>query len=96
MVIFMAYSRWSNSNWYSFYSCWSDGLGKNDQVLSIWYAGEERLIDLTYEDLIEIKSPEQLALYYKSDIPIGELEEAMEYISWFIQDVNEEFADDKK
>lgn len=91
----MAYSRFSNSNWYSFYSS-SSGEEKKNQILSLWYAGEPNLVDISYNELIEIKSPKELAVYYESEIPFEELVEAMEYIYWFMRDVNEEFDCDKK
>ena len=47
----MSYSRWSNSNWYSFYNCMS-GETKDSQLLSLWYAGSDNLVDLTYDELV--------------------------------------------
>lgn len=91
----MSYSRWSNSNWYSFWST-SSGETKDDQILSLWYGGIDDIVDLSYNDLVDVKSPKELAFYYESKIPIEELTEAMKYIKWFIDDVNEEFSGDKK
>lgn len=91
----MSYSRWSNSNWYSFYNCMS-GETKDSQLLSLWYAGSDNLVDLTYDQLIEIKSPKELAFYYEDFVPLEDLVEAMEYIQWFIDDVDGEFDNDEK
>lgn len=91
----MSYSRWGGSNWYSFWNT-SSGETKDDQILSLWYAGSDDNVDLSYTDLVKITSPKELAFYYESKIPIEELTEAMEYVKWFIDDVNEEFNGDKK
>lgn len=91
----MSYSRWSNSNWYSFHNCMG-GETKESQILSLWYAGSDKLVDISYDELIEIKSPKELAFYYDIEIPLEDLIEAMEYIQWFIEDVDEDFDGDKK
>lgn len=43
----MSYSRWSYTNWYTF---WNVGGGdtKDEQMLSVWYAGASNLLDLTF------------------------------------------------
>ena len=97
MVFIMSYSRWSNSKWYSFYNCSGDSDVKENQILSLWYISEDTLVNFSYDDLLEIKTPHDLARCYKSEIPLEELVEAMEYIQWFIEDVEEEFGNhDKK
>ena len=72
------------------------GETKDSQLLSLWYAGSENLVDLTYDILVEIKSPKELAFYYDDSIPLEDLIEAMEYIQWFIEDVDGEFDNDQK
>lgn len=89
MVNFMAYTRWSNSNWYSFHNC-SSGETKNEQVLSLWYVGAERLVDLYYEELVDMK-PRILKLCYDVDISKQDIDEAMEIIKLFIDDMDREF-----
>lgn len=93
----MSYSRWSNSNWYAFYNCIGDTLDKDDQVLSLWYAGDETLPNFTYDYLVDIADDETtLASHYNCEISATDLVEAMVYINEFISDVNEEFDCDKK
>jgi hypothetical protein len=85
----MAYTRWSDSNWYSFHNC-SSGEAKNEQVLSLWYVGAERLVDLYYEELVEM-TPSLLKQFYDTDISKEDIHEAMEIINWFIDDMDKEF-----
>jgi hypothetical protein len=85
----MAYTRWSDSNWYSFHNC-SSGEAKNEQVLSLWYVGAERLVDLYYEELVEM-TPSLLKQFYDTDILKEDIHEAMEIINWFIDDMDKEF-----
>lgn len=91
----MSYSRWSNSNWYAFHNC-SSGEEKEDQILSLWYCGSEKLVNLPYDELIEIKSPKELAFYYDVPISIDDLIEAMQYVNMFLEDIEEDFDGDKK
>ena len=86
----MSYSRWSNSNWYSFYNNHS-GETPETQVLSLWYVYEAKLIDFSYQELKQITNTKDLASYYVADISEEDLTEAMEYIKWFIEDVETDF-----
>jgi len=46
----MAYSRWYSSNWYTFWSVgWPCPEGKDDQLLAVWFAGAEDLLNLRFE-----------------------------------------------
>jgi hypothetical protein len=85
----MSYSRWSNSNWYSFWNT-SSGETKDSQVLSLWYVCEDKLVDLTYDELVDIK-PSLLRKCYDSEISKKDLAEAMLIINWFIDDVDSDF-----
>lgn len=85
----MAYTRWSNSNWYSFHNCMS-GKTKDEQVLSLWIAGGERLVDLYYEELVDM-TPSLLKQFYDVEIHEKDIHEAMEIIKRFIDDMDEEF-----
>ena len=38
----MAYTRWSDSNWYSFYNASSPQLSKEEQGLSLWHVSETK------------------------------------------------------
>lgn len=85
----MSYSRWSNSNWYAFHNC-SSGKTKDEQVLSLWYAGAERLVDLYYEELVDI-TPNLLKQCYDVDIPKKDIVEAISLIKIFIEDMDSDF-----
>jgi hypothetical protein len=85
----MSYSRWSNSNWYSFWNTSSKDK-KEDEILSLWYSLDEKP-NFSYSELIEIKTINDLRCYFKEDIDDIYLTEAMEYIQMFIDDVNDEF-----
>lgn len=85
----MAYTQWSNSNWYSFHNN-SSGESKNEQILSLWYAGSERLNDFYYEELVDMK-PSLLKKCYNIEISKKDLAEAMEIIEMFIEDIDGDF-----
>lgn len=90
----MSYSRWVNSSWYSFWSSSSPTVGKNDQILSLWYslAGED-CADFRYEELKNMDVISQLQGYYESKISLDDIEEAKKIIEWFIEDVEQEYGD---
>jgi hypothetical protein len=90
----MAYSRWSNSNWYSFHNT-SSGESKNEQILSLWYAGSERLNDFYYEELVDMKVG-LLKKCYDTEISKKDLAEAMGIIQTFITDMNSDFEYEDK
>ena len=87
----MSYSRWSNSCWYSFWSCES-GEDKDDQVLCLWYSGSHP--SFSYDDLKEI-GEEDLKRYFP-DATEEEIIEATVLISLFIEDVDETFEEIEK
>jgi hypothetical protein len=85
----MSYSRWSNSNWYSFWNT-NSGETKESQVLSLWYCGADELRDYQYSELLEI-TPKLLKSEYDVEIKKSEIFEALRYIHQFIEDVDEQF-----
>lgn len=87
----MSYSRWIDSNWYSFWNSMCIDTIKEDQVLSLWYVGGD-ITDFTYSDLKGF-TLETLKEIFPNVLEI-ELIEALEYIENFIQDVDKEFAED--
>ena len=92
----MSYSRWSNSKWYSFWSCLSPTKDKNDQLLSLWYIGDENRPNFSYEMLLEMDPITKLQGYYKSQLSLDDIEEARKIIEMFIDDVEEEYKDETK
>ena len=81
----MSYSRWSNSNWYSFWST-SSAAGRDNQVLCLWYSMDPRDIrDFTYKDLQTMTAEKIMEMYACSS---SDAEEAMDYVRQFISDVN--------
>ena len=80
----MSYSRWGGSDWYSFYNS-SSGPIRDEQVLSLWYAGSISLRDWTYGELADITVADIIKEYECSSI---EAEEAFGYITQFKQDVD--------
>ena len=85
----MSYSRWSNSNWYSFWCSSSDDLPKEDQVLALWHATHR---DFTYKELSNIGATKLKTLYPEANE--SDINEALDIILTFITDVNNEFTDD--
>lgn len=87
----MSYSRWSNSDWYSFWNNSPPDSVKDDQVLSLWYAGED-LTDFTYK---EVKKFDLCKMQEKfPTLDDGALNEALGYIQMFINSVDRTFAED--
>lgn len=46
----MSYSRWGATNWYIYHSA-SSGETKDEQVLAIWYVGDDELPHYSYTQL---------------------------------------------
>lgn len=89
----MSYSRWSNSAWYSFWSCES-GEEKDDQVLCLWYSMSNCHPGFSYDDLKEM-GEEDLKRHFP-DATEEEIIEATVLISLFIEDVDETFEELEK
>lgn len=87
----MSYSRWSNSSWYSFWSCES-GEDKDDQVLCLWYSGSHP--SFSYDQLKEMGEADLEG--YFPDATEEEIIEATVLISVFIEDVDETFEEIEK
>jgi hypothetical protein len=86
----MSYSRWSTSNWYSFYNTIGDGSKKEDQVLSLWHVTENK--DFTYTELKYFDENLLRTLYPK--VNNDDINEALDIIKLFIADVDDDFVDD--
>ena len=85
----MSYSRWSSSNWYAFHNT-SSGQTKDNQVLSLWYAGSGQLPDFYYIELVDM-TPSLLKKFYDIEISKKDLTEAMQLIKQFIDDMDTDF-----
>ena len=83
----MSYSRWSNSTWYSFWSV-SDAITKEDEIFSLWLSIDETK-DWSYNEL-KTWTVETVLENYES-ITQSEAEEALEYIKYFLEDVEKEY-----
>lgn len=79
----MSYSRWGNSEWYSFYNAGS-GPTRDEQVLSLWYTGHKSLRGWTYGELTNVTIEDIIKEY---NCTFAEAEEAVGYITEFKQDV---------
>ena len=86
----MTYSRWSNSNWYSFHVTGNDSASKDEQVLSLWHC-MDTMIDWTYKQLILINKS-GISLSYP-EVSDDDIDEAMVIIKRFITEVNNDFKD---
>lgn len=89
----MSYSRWSDSNWYTFWNTSSPDATKDEQVLSLWYAGED-LTDFTYKELKSFDISKMQEKFPNADTE--DLEEALGYIQMFFDRVDRTFAEDDK
>lgn len=85
----MSYTRWSISNWYSFYNSGSEGSLKEDQILSLWHTQQH---DFTYQELLSIGKKKLKSLYPEASDE--DIDEALDIIEWFKEDVELEFPQD--
>lgn len=81
----MAYSRWSNSNWYTFHNV-------NDK-LSLWY-DMDHIYDWEYDDLKDLMKLDQSKIQEKLieiyNCSVEDATEAIGYINNFILDCEED------
>ena len=85
----MSYSRWSiGKTWYAFWST-SSGKTKAEQVLCLW-ADMSQTKDWTYEEL-NTWTAETVLEHYEG-ITKEEAEEAFQYITYFLEDVDNEYS----
>lgn len=85
----MSYSRWSiGKTWYAFWST-SSGETKAEQVLCLW-ADMSQTKDWTYEELNTWTA--ETVLEHYEDITKEEAEEAFQYITYFLEDVDNEYS----
>ena len=83
----MAYSRWSTSKWYTYWSCYS-GATKDEQVLVI-----DGDFDFTYEQLTaNLDNCMSLVKEKHPDYQQKDFEELKQYINNFIEHVDEVFS----
>ena len=86
----MSYSRWSTSNWYSFYNTKGIDSEKKEQSLSMWHVTETKTF--TYEELKSFGEKKLRTIYPLADDE--DIEEGLHIISLFIADVDIDFAED--
>lgn len=90
----MAYSRWSCSNWYAFHTTES-GDTKETQKLALWFAGADENPIYTYQEL-KIITPEIIRERCDMEISVYDMQEALDIIKQFLNDVDDDFNRDKK
>lgn len=86
----MAYSRWSTSNWYSFYNTRCIDSTKEEQCLSMWHVTERK--DFTYTELKSFGEKKLRTIYPLADD--ADIYEGLDIIALFIGDVEDDFAED--
>jgi len=86
----MSYTRWTTSNWYSFYNSSSENSSKEDQALSLWHVTETKTY--TYKELQSMGIGKLQSLY--PDATEEDILEAMDIIARFKKDVCDDFNGD--
>lgn len=86
----MSYTRWSDSNWYSFYNAIGVDSKLEEQVLSLWHTSETR--SFTYEELLSIGKKKLKSIYPKADN--DDILEAISIIERFKADAINYFTED--
>ena len=86
----MSYSRWSDSKWYTYWST-SSGPLKEDQILCLWYS-MDMCKDWTYQQLKQMNIDDLMIEY--GGVPYNDILEAQQYISAFINDVDNDYTVD--
>jgi hypothetical protein len=88
----MAYTRWSSSNWYSFYNSIGDNSTLEEQVLSLWHTSEQK--SFTYSDLLTMGEKKLKSIYPEADN--DDILEALSIIERFKADALGYYVDDMK
>lgn len=89
----MAYTRWIDSNWYSFYNSIGKDTVADEQCLSLWHVTETKTF--TYKQLLTMGEGKLRSIYPEADD--SDITEALDIISRFKKDVEDDFkADDLK
>lgn len=86
----MSYSRWSDSNWYSFYNSGTTELKRDDQALSLWHVSETKTF--TYKELMHMGEGKLRSLY--PEATDEDIDEVLVIIDRFKRDVNDDFGED--
>lgn len=86
----MSYSRWSYSNWYSFWNSNSLPNDKGGQILSLWHTDVEAK-EFSYEDLQSMDKNKLNNIF--ASISDDDINEGMQIISEFIHDVDKKFQE---
>jgi len=86
----VSYSRWSNSNWYTFWNS-NSGETKENQILSLWHVSDD-CSDFTFDQLEQFNLSVMKTIFPK--ISEEDLLEGLEYIDQFLGDVNDDFLGD--
>lgn len=83
----MSYSRWGESNFYTFWSS-SEANQKEDELFECMYSIDESVI-IKYSDIINIlKYPNLFGIYFTFPVTSDEKIELLRYMSKFIISVN--------
>lgn len=86
----MAYTRWVDSNWYSFYNASPESLLKEEQCLSLWHVSETKTF--TYKELLSMGKGKLRAEY--PEVSDEDIKEGLDIIARFKNDVLKDFAED--
>jgi len=88
----MSYTRWSTSNWYSFYNAIGEDSTLEEQVLSLWHTSEQK--SFTYSELLSLGEKKLKSIYPEADN--DDILEALSIIDRFKGDALGYFKDDGK
>ena len=86
----MSYSRWGESEWYTFWQT-SNADTKEDEKFALWLSIDE-CHTFNYKELTNFTSESIMELY---DVSQELADEAMGYIKRFLEDVDEEYSDER-
>jgi len=89
----MAYSRWLNSKWYIFWHT-SNAKTKEEEELALWYVKSSTEPVFTYEQLLNVNTPQDLRNILGMYIPDDECEEALKWIRVWREEVEEEYKEE--
>lgn len=84
----MSYSRWTSSQWYSFWNIAALNDTKDEQLLSLWY-DMSSTPSFTYAELKDITTAKLME--YFPEASIDDCDEALSLISQFIVDVDHQY-----
>lgn len=94
----MAYSRWYNSEWYTYWEVWfpkEPPMDRDTAKFAIMHSGNEFGITTLYFTAKQLRENLNTCIEkVKEKVPEGDIEELKVYVHRFLKDVDSEFPEE--